>query len=348
MRDELEIKLINLMTPYVSASESQELRWKICMVLADYEIGARKTELAVIDEEKNDAIIKRFLATKMASGRSHKTLVYYKQCCDLFFSRVCKDYDTVTADDIRKYLAARLAVDKVTKTTANNERRCVSAFYSWCQREELISKNPMLRVDPIKVKKEKKKAFSDMEIEKLRNACLTNRERALVEVLISTWCRVSEVAQIQLTEINGDEILVHGKGDKDRIVYLNAKAQIALENYRKERKDDNPYLFPKSALHFGADHTGRDWYMQKRLVDPNEHANNSSLEHMILTLSRRCEVQNAHPHRFRRTGATMALQAGMPLITVSKLLGHANIGVTQIYLDISDDELADAHRKYVK
>ena len=352
MREELEIKLTNALVGYVSQEQLSEIRFKFAVLLSDYEIGMRETELAVMDESRNEMAIKRFVATKLAAGRSRKTLLYYKQSLDAFFFRVQKDFDRVTADDIRVYLATRVNVDKVTKVTANNERRCVSSFYTWAQNEELIVKNPMAKVEPMKITKEKKKAFTDMDIEKLRSGCKTNRERAMFELLLSTWCRVSELAQIKVSEVDGNEILVHGKGDKDRIVYLNARAQLVLEDYLKERKDTNPYLFPKSVASFASDQGGtmrtNKWYLDRRNVDPNLHADASTIEHIMRKLGEHSGVENTHPHRFRRTGATMALRAGMPLMTVSKLLGHSNIGVTQIYLDISDDELEEAHRKFVR
>lgn len=350
MREELVVKILNAFAP-PDRETMQSMKMQLEIILADYEITERCTELVALNEEKNDVIVKRFIASKLAEGRSTRTLGYYKQTIEAFLAKVNKDFDAITADDIRLYLAVRINRDKVTKTTANNERRNISAFYCWLQTEEIILKNPMKKIAPIKVTKEKKKAFSEMEMELLRDGCKTARERALIEVLASTWCRVSEVAQIRLDEIDKNEILVHGKGDKDRVVYLNAKAQLALTNYLKERKDDNPYLFPKSTMTFSkCDGKGKtnEWYKYKKFVSPDGYLHTSTIEHTVRTIAEHAGVENAHPHRFRRTGATMALRAGMPLTTVSKLLGHSNIGVTQIYLDISDQELEEAHKKYVK
>ena len=177
----------------------------------------------------------------------------------------------------------------------------------------------------------------------------------MIEVLLSTWARVSEVAQIRIDDIHDNHLVVHGKGDKDREVYLNAKAILAVTNYIAERKDSNPYLFPRAKYAgdtrkmWGSTKRREEclWYKNADLVDETRHMEKSSIEGIVRDIGRRAGVPNTHPHRFRRTGATMALRNGMPLIQVSKLLGHENIGTTQIYLDVSDEELMQAHQRYV-
>lgn len=356
MRDEMMIEIVNMLIPYIQKDDMSDIRWKLELILSDYEIEKRHTEVAILTENKNEIMLKKFMASKLASGRTKNTLRYYKNSLVVFFDKVGKDYDEVTSDDIRRYLAIRVNRDNVSKTTANNERRNISAFYNWLQTEEILLKNPIAKVEQMKVNKLKKKAFSDMDIEKIRNACRTNRETALVELLLSSWCRVSEVAQIQLSDMAEDEILVHGKGEKDRTVYLNAKAQLSLSTYLNERKDSNPYLFARAKyagnvrmMSTGIKNgTACEWYKNPKLVSEEDGIDRGTIESIIRNIGKRAGVSNTHPHRFRRTGATLALKAGMPLITVSKLLGHASIGVTQVYLDISDDELEEAHRKYVR
>ena len=176
-----------------------------------------------------------------------------------------------------------------------------------------------------------------MELEKIRLACKTSMEKALVEVLISTWCRVSEAAQIRLSDITENKIIVHGKGDKDREVYLSPKAQLAIAEYLKDRSDANPYLFPQAK--YAGDVTKMctgirrdyqaEWYKRPDFVGSG-HRGACTIEGNIRKIGNRAGVANAHPHRFRRTGATMALRNGMPLITVSKMLGHENIGTTHM------------------
>lgn len=356
MKEELLVNLINISLPYIKKDDLADYRWKLEIELSKWDIKEKCTELAIRTEGKNEAILKKFIASKLAAGRTKRTLEYYKNTLVFFFNKMGKDFDEITADDIRWYLAVRVNRDNVTKTTANNERRNISAFYAWLQTEEIVLKNPMLKVDQMKVNKAQKKAFSDMDIELIRNACHTNKEKALVELLISTWCRVSEVAQIQLTDIEGDEILVHGKGEKDRTVYLNAKAKVALTRYLAERNDTNPFLFARAK--YAGDvakmtkgksrSASAEWYKQEDLVDPVGRIDAGTIEGIVRNIGKRAGVENTHPHRFRRTGATFALRNGMPLVTVSKLLGHANIGVTQLYLDITDNELEEAHKKFVR
>ena len=354
MREELITRIINILSKY--NIPIQDLRLDLDIALADFEITSRCTELMVMDESANEAILRRFLAAKLASGRTERTLEYYKNTMRAFFGKVDKNYDQITSDDIRLYIALRIKKDGVSKVTVNNERRNVSAFYQWLQKEEILLRNPMAKVEGIKLQKVKKKAFEEIEMERIRDACRTNRERAIIEVLSSTWCRVSELAQIKLSEINGDEILVHGKGEKDRIVYLNAKAKLALEKYLDEREDINPYLFARAKYAGDVEKFSKqikrkaecEWYRKADLVADDGHIDKGTIESIVRSIGKRAGVQNVHPHRFRRTGATYALAQGMPLITVSKLLGHADIGVTQVYLDISDKDLEEAHRKYVK
>jgi site-specific recombinase XerD len=195
-----------------------------------------------------------------------------------------------------------------------------------------------------------------MDVEKIRLACRTERETMIVEVMLSTWCRISELCNIELDEIENDRILVHGKGDKDRIVYLNAKAQMAVQKYLEKRSDKNPYLLPRSAAagnvtSFQVDGrraTMANWYEYPELVDASRPTDKGTIESIVRNIGKRAGVRNTHPHRFRRTGATMAMRTGMPIMTVSKLLGHANIAVTQVYLDISDETLENEHGKYVR
>ena len=326
------------------------------IILDEYEVSQRHTEVAIRHEEKNQRMLALFLASKAASGRTDRSIKYYKGTLNFIFDRIGKDFDEITSDDIKLYLAKRLRVDHVSKTTAANDRRVLSSFYTWLHKNEYIRKNPLNKVEAIKYAKPKKKAFTDMEIEKLRLACRTEREKMIIEVLLSTWCRVSELAGIRIDEIEDDKVLVHGKGEKDRTVYLNAKAQIAVQNYLSKRKDSNPYLLPKAKyagqvklmaqLRKGKSPT--TWYEDPELVDDYEHTGAGTIECIIRDIGKRSAVKNSHPHRFRRTGATFALRAGMNIMTVSKLLGHANIAVTQVYLDIDDEELEGAHGKYVR
>ncbi len=351
-KDALRDELITLMRGYVPPQSLEDCKFRITMALNSYTVEKEETALTIYEGDVNEKILMRFLMAKTARGLSKRTLAYYKDTISRTLEAIGKPYTQVTADDIRYYLAVRVARDGVTKATANNERRNLSSFFGWLQKEEILLKNPMNRIEAIKETKKKKKAFEQIEIEKMRFACETALETALLEVLISTWARVTEVTLMRIDEIKGNKIVVHGKGDKEREVFLNAKAQVAISAYLAEREDDSPLLFPKGRPSQTYIKTGtrpkelKYWYRNKENIaggprDP------SGIESTVRKIARRAGVQNAHPHRFRRTGATMALRAGMPITLVSKLLGHESIATTQIYLDISDKELEQMHEKYV-
>ena len=355
MRKQLEDDLIVALTPLLDPQHIADAKLTITMVLSNYDISKSETSLTVYQGDINELIMKRWLSAKIAQGCSPRTINLYRNSVKFTLERIGKPYMDVTSDDIRLYLATRIHKDKVSKTTANNERRNLSAFYFWLQKEEILLKNPMNKIEVIKETKKKKHAFTPMDIEKIRYACKSSRETALVEVLLSTWCRVSELAEIRITDIHGETVTVHGKGDKYRDCYLNAKATIALKVYLEERKDNNPYVFPRAkyagdvaAMLKGTRRKLQcEWYKNSKLVDESQHISQGTIEEIIRNIGKRAEVTNTHPHRFRRTGATMALRNGMPIIKVSKMLGHEQIDTTQIYLDISDEELMQAHKQYV-
>jgi len=356
MRQELETKLVNCLFPYRAKIPYEDIKAQITIILSEYEIEKRHTEVAIRDEDKNKKYIAMFLASKAAGGRTERTLHCYKSYLVRIFAAIGKNVDEVTADDIKLYLAKKLRVDKIKKTSVDNERRALSTFYGWLYANEHIKKNPMAKVEVMKFAKPKKRAFSDIEVEMLRDNCQTERETMIVEVLLSTWCRVSELCNIRIDEIEADKILVHGKGEKDRFVYLNAKSKMAIQKYLDCRSDSNPYLLPrlKTAGQLQELTKGRkrkdlkQWYKDPENVHPELPTDKSTIESILRNLGKRAGVNNTHPHRFRRTGATFALRAGMPFMTVSKLLGHANIAVTQVYLDINDEDLENEHGKYVR
>lgn len=345
-----------MLIPYRKVLPFEDIKAQLTIILSEYEIERRKTEIVVRDEDKNSKYIAMFLASKAAGGRTERTLKSYKNYLTKIFDSIGKSVDEITADDIKLYLAKKLRKDGLQKTSVDNERRALSTFYGWMHNNEYIVRNPMNKVEVMKYSKSKKKAFTDMEVEQIRNACTSDRERMIVEFLLSTWCRVSELCQIQLYEIDEDKVLVHGKGEKDRTVFLNAKAQFVLEKYLDKRKDNNPYLLPKAsaagsivAFTKGRPRSEQNrWYEDPYLVHGFDPCDKSTVESIVRTIGKRAGVKNVHPHRFRRTGATFALKAGMPFMTVSKLLGHANIAVTQVYLDISDEDLKNEHSKYVR
>lgn len=332
--------------------EVDRVQDKLIMIFKDYEIRPMETSVALRNDVLNETLIKRFIASKMVKGCTQRTIKLYSTEVSKIIAKIGKSVPDITSDDVRLYIAIRLQRDNISKTTANNEILYLRSFFGFLQSEELVLKNPMLKIDKIRSEKKKKKAFTELECEKIRTACRSGQEKAVVEILLSTGCRVSELTHMRLDELEENKILVHGKGEKDRWVYLNAKAQIALAQYLEERKDTNPYLFPGGVwIREGTaqNYSPKDlitWYQKPELIGEG-FRDSGAIEQMMRKLGKRAGVENVHPHRFRRTCATLALRRGMSLEQVSKMLGHENIATTQIYLDLSEDELKQAHEKYV-
>lgn len=308
---------------------SSRIDAQLTIALSDYEVTKAVTDIVPFtNEDYNAEIIGKFIVDKTVKGLTNRTLNYYKTQLTSIFRKIGKPINMVSADDLKKYLAIRQIHDAVSDTTIENEFRVLSSLYTWMSVKDIISKNPMARIEKPKKRKHKKKAFTAMEVERLRDSCKDIRERAIVEMLLSTWCRVSEMVGMDIADINENAITVLGKGRKERTVYLNSKARLALNKYLETRNDNSPALF----VSYNRPHN--------RLLM-------SQFEKTMRDLGQRANVENTHPHRFRRTGATMALKGGMRIEAVSHLLGHESIETTQIYLDINEDEMKQAHDKYV-
>lgn len=318
----------------------------LIIILSDYEITVRETAVAIRNEDKNKFFLQKFMIAKTVKGCTDRTLKAYQTEIWRILESINKPADEIAADDIRLYLALRQKRDKVSKRTADNELRYLRTFFSYLIAEELISKNPVAKIDRIKCDKTKKNAFTELEVEKIRDACINTWETAVIEVLLSTGCRVTELVNIKRTDLEGDKLIVHGKGNKDRTVYLNAKALVAIEKYILDRKDNNEYLFP-GGFYAAVKKDCRNWYKYHERVDAERHCDVGTIRNKTNKIGKRAGVEHAHPHKFRRTCATFALRRGMPIEQVSKMLGHETIATTQIYLDLSDEELQQAHKKYV-
>lgn len=329
----------------------REAKCDLYMLLSDVEITSRHTKVVEVQEDRNEYLLKNFLLAKQVKGCTDKTLKSYARNIKITLKQIEKTADDITAEDIRCYIAFRLK-DKISKATIAGEIAILSSFFGWLYTEEIIKRNPMSKIDKIKTGKSKKKVFTELEIEQLRLAAQGEREQMIVETLLSTGCRVSELTEILLADIEGNKILVRGKGAKERYVYLNAKAQLALERYLSERLDNNPFLFPKGKMLSEWDRKGltkedmKSWWKDPEKIKDG-HVDKGSIEKVVVRIAKRAGLDKANPHKFRRTCATMALKRGMPLLQVSKMLGHESTETTQIYLDLSEDDLAQAHKKYV-
>ena len=353
---ELDTKAANdlltqlLMIAMEHGLDPQEMKPVYYGLLHDYQIAQRSTDIVPYEGNVNTALVKKFIAVKMVNGCTKQTIEMYGRSVMSVLTRLGKPATQIEADDIRWYIALRMK-DGVSSVTCNNELRALSSFFTWMRDDELIARNPVLKTGKIKTPKKQKHAFTDEDIERMRISLNDWRQKAMFEMLLSTGCRVSELCNIKIDDIRDDSVYILGKGNKYRTVYINARAKLAVENYLRERKDTNPYLFAKAA-YMACSRTEKEtkqrtWYTHPELVSPDQPANASTIESIIRKLGRSAGVENAHPHRFRRTCATMALKRGMPIEMVSKMLGHENLSTTQIYLDLSEDDLRTAHKKYV-
>ena len=349
MKEELTQRILNCVIGQVE--DLERLKSDILIILKDYCVTPAETALAIRDEDKNSWYLKRFIISKTVKGCTDKTIHVYENEIKKALDAIGKNAEDITADDIRLFLAIKERKCGWSRATCDNTLRFLRSFYNYLTVEELVPKNPTLKIDKIKSPKVQRKAFEEMEVERIRAACKNAKENAVVELLFSTGCRVSEIVGIQITEIDKDQILVHGKGQKDRTVYLTAKAVLALEKYLGERKDNNPYLFPKMVFGNDAAKKGKmaklreGWKHPELIVEG--HMDKSSVEQMVRKIGKRAGVQNVHPHRFRRTCATYALRHGMPIEQVSKMLGHEQLDTTKIYLDQDEQSLKEAHRRCV-
>ena len=321
------------------------------IILDRYSIDKKSTELTKYKGDDNTLLLKKFLVAKKIKGCTDRTLHFYGKEIPKLLEKIGKPVIEIKPDDIRVYMAYRMR--EVSQTTCDNEIRCLRTFCQWLNVEGYIPRNPTVNISPVKRGKIQKEAFTDAEIVQMRDNLVTNRDKAVFELLISTGCRVSEICQIKNNEIDGDKILIHGKGKKDRTVYLNATAQYALHKYMNDRKDVSPWLFPKikKGILFGSGTENRnkspDWWKNPDFIDIDSHIDKGTIEHRIRILGRKLGIK-AYPHKFRRTCATNALRAGMPIEMVSKMLGHEQISTTQIYLDLKEDDMKAMHQKYVR
>ena len=350
MKDELIDKIILALAADIDLTVN-ELKSRLYMALKDYNVGPENTEIVVRGVNRNEMLFKKFIVTKKIQGLTEQTIFRYSVEIPKVLEKIGKPAEEITSDDILYYLAVRECRDKVSKTTCKNELRCLSTFLGYLFLEGIIPTNPVLKIGTIKLEKKQMKAFTDVDIAKIKQSCKNLKETAVVEMLLSTGCRATELVNIKQSEIQGNKVVVNGKGNKERIVYLNATAMLAVDKYMKSLPDTiNQYLFPKmksvSKLVKQGIHQ-KEMYLDPRNIDGDEHMSRDALRQYCAKIGKRAGVEDVHPHRFRRTCATMALKRGMPIEQVSKMLGHEKISTTQIYLDLNERDLELAHEKYV-
>ena len=321
-RHELEKRLFSMVSGDNPITEDE-----IKGILKDY-IILRENE-----EEKSDLKkrISYYLGAKRIDGLSPRTLANYKYTLELFAQRMTKSVSKITTDDIRGYITYLSEVRNLSETSLQTHISILRAFFGWLHTEEKIKKNPMLKIRSLKLdKKNARQALSVEELERLRDACKGYREKALVEFLVSTGCRLSEVAQLSVADVNFAErsVTVTGKGDKDRVVYFSIRARLMLQEYIKGRKGGEG-LFVSSKT-------------------PYLPLKQRAIQRIIHGLSERAGLEGrVHPHLLRHTFATHALNSGMDVTVIQRLLGHENLATTQIYAAMNEDVIKHQYNKYV-
>ena len=320
--DEKLVSILNEMADYLNIAQMKKLQEVLLKNLSD--------ETPQKEEISNNEYLKMFIDAKRIEGCSMRTLSYYQVTVEHLLSQITCPIRKITTDQIRCYLANYQKRNNCSKVTVDNIRRNISSFFSWLEEEDYILKSPMRRIHKIKTKQAVKEIISDEIIERLRDNCKCLRDLAMIDLLYSTGIRVGELVGLNISDINFEEreCVVYGKGDKERRVYFDAKAKLHLQNYIESRVDNNPALFAT-------------------LDAPYDRIKISGVEIRIRELGRKLDIEKIHPHKFRRTMATRAIDKGMPIEQVQKILGHSQIDTTMKYAIVNQNNVKTSHRRYI-
>ena len=320
--DEKIVKVLNEMSAYLTIEQMRKLQEVIMKTFAENTLEKQNIS--------NEDFMQMFFAAKQIEGCSSRTIKFYKTTLETMFSQIETEVRKITTEEMREYLSEYQKRNNCSNVTIDNVRRNISSFFSWLEEEDYILKSPMKRIHKIKTKKVVKNTISDEAIEKLRDGCKTTRDKAIIDLLYSTGMRVGELVNLNIDDIDleGRECVVYGKGDKERRVYFDAKSKVHLKEYIDSRADDNPVLFVTLNATF------------KRLKI-------SGVEIRLRELGRELKVERIHPHKFRRTMATRAIDKGMPIEQVQKILGHSQIDTTMQYAMVNQNNVKASHQKYI-
>ena len=316
------VEIINDMADVLNAAQLKRLQEVLLKRLVKDEPEKKKIS--------NQEYLNKFLEAKKIEGCSERTIKYYKVTVEQLLKKVLHPIRKVTTEQMREYLVDYQKINNCGKTTIDNVRRNISSFFSWLEEEDYILKSPMRRIHKIRAEKLVKNVITDEDIERLRDGCDCLRDVAMIDLLYSTGIRVGELVRLNRADINFSEreCVVFGKGDKERRVYFDAKSKIHLINYLKSRIDDNPALFVS-------------------LDKPYNRLKISGVEIRLRQLGRKLHLDRVHPHKFRRSMATRAIDKGMPIEQVQKILGHSQIDTTMQYAIVNQNNVKAAHRKYI-
>ena len=327
MKKELMTKVMQQMLPYLDNAQLKQLRQVMEQVLYHYEVTGTEVKP---EEDDSNKLISQFIAAKRIEGCSEKTLKYYQTTIDTAVSSLSKNVRHILTEDLRTYLIEYQSKNQSSRVTIDNIRRILSSFFSWLEDEDYIIKSPVRRIHKVKTASSIKETYSDEDLEKMRDNCEELRDLAMIDMLASTGMRVGEMALLNRDDIDfaERECVVFGKGDKERIVYFDARAKVHLQEYLDSRADDNPALFVT-------------------LRAPHSRLQIGGIEHRLREMGKRLDIPKVHPHKFRRTLATMAIDKGMPIEQLQQLLGHQRIDTTLQYAMVKQSNVKTAHRKFI-
>lgn len=331
MREKLKNELLMMLDKNIDVNILRKIEPQLGIILSNYEVENRKTEIIPYGSDIPETV-EMYIVSKKISGLSEKTLSLYLLVLTDFFRTVQKKPEKIDVNDIRIYLYMYQKEHNISNRTLDCRRTIICGYFNWVAAEEYICKNPAVNIEPIKYERKHKKAMTQLDLEKVRLACSTKREKAIIEVLYSTGCRVTELERLNISDVNFEnkEVVLYGKGDKHRISYLNAKAEVALKDYLNDRTDDNPALFV---------------YNKK----PYKRLRKSGIELIVKKIMERTSGVAMHvtPHIFRHTTATTAIDRGMNIIDVSRLLGHKRIDTTMEYITANSTSVKQTHQNYI-
>jgi len=326
MKEDLINEIQRRMLPYLNNEQLMRLREALDKALQG--VTVTNSETVSVTMECNP--LEAFITAKRIEGCSEKTLNYYRSTIEAMTTSIGKIAQQITTDDLRKYLTDYQVQRKSSKVTIDNIRRILSSFFSWLEDEDFILKSPVRRIHKVKTAKVVKDTYTDEALELMRDNCETVRDLAIIDLLASSGMRVGEMVALNRDDINFNEreCVVFGKGNKERLVYFDARTKIHLQNYLESRTDGNPALFVS-------------------LKAPFERLMIGGVEARLRELGKRLNLQKVHPHKFRRTLATSAIDKGMPIEQVQQLLGHQKIDTTMHYAMVKQQNVKLAHRKYI-
>lgn len=326
MKQNLITDIVQGMLPYLNNAQSKRLQEVLQHTLVNYEVVEDTGKAKDSDKD----FVELFLSAKRIEGCSEKSLKYYKSTITAMLISLDKNVKYIVTDDIRGYLTEYQQLNGLSKVTIDNIRRILSSFFSWLEDEDYILKNPVRRIHKVKTGTNIKETYSDEALELMRDNCTELRDLAMIDMLASTGMRVGEMVLLNRNDIdfNERECIVFGKGSKERVVYFDARTKIHLQNYLNSRKDNNEALFVS-------------------LKAPYERLQIGGIEIRLREFGKKIGLHKVHPHKFRRTLATMAIDKGMPIEQLQQLLGHRKIDTTLQYAMVKQSNVKIAHRKYI-